>query len=318
MLTFLPSPRIMERMKIVYRARDYLVYLCLRILICVIQGMSLPMGYASAAILARLFTDYLPARQELLRENLGIAFPELTEKQRHTLIFRMWRHLFMMLVEIAHAPRKIRECNWPHNARLVGVRPLLSYLRQNRPVIIVTGHYGNFEMGGFLLGVLGYPTHSVARTLDNRFVNDFIKRFREATGQFLISKNEGYEDILRVLENKGTMAFLADQSAGPKGCFVDFFGQPASTYKAIALLSMQYDAPIVVCASTRDEDGDLFFRMHAAAHLDPRDLPEGIGNIKEITQWYTGQLEERIREYPEQYWWIHNRWKEKPRRASGG
>lgn len=298
---------------IVVTARDYTLYLLLRTLVCILQAVPLSTGRRIARGLASLFTDYLPARQKLLKKNLEIAFPELDAAQQRELGRRMWEHLFLMLVEIAHAPRKVREMNWRRHMHLVGVRPLLAYLRQDRPVIIVTGHYGNFEMGGYLLGVLGYPTHSVARTLDNRFVNDFVKRFREKTGQFLISKNEGYEDILEVLASNGTMAFLADQSAGPKGCFVDFFGKPASVYKAIALLSLQYDAPIVVCASTREPDRPLFFRMHAAARLDPRDLPEDIGNIKEVTQWYTSQLEERIREHPEQYWWIHNRWKDTPR-----
>ncbi len=292
---------------------DYGVYLLVRLFVCMLQAISLESGRRLAAWLAGLFTDRLPARQKLVEKNLRTAFPEMSAAERHDLLRRMWEHLFLMLVEIAHAPRKIHESSWPRNARLVNVRRLLSYLRQDRPLIIVTGHFGNFEMGGFLFGLLGYPTHSVARTLDNLYVNDFVKRFREKTGQFLISKNEGYEDILDVLRANGMMAFLADQSAGPKGCFVDFFDRPASVYKAIALMSLQFDAPISVCTSTRIEGEPLRFRMHASAYLDPRDLPEGVGNIKEITQWYTTELEKEIREYPEQYWWIHNRWKDTPR-----
>ena len=302
-------------MKYVQNALDYAAYLILRIVICVMQSLSLETGHTFAKGLAFLFTEILPARQKLLRENLTIAFPGMTDAERHRIGRKMWEHLFLMLVEIAHAPRKVRERNWADHVRLVGVRPLMAYLRQDRPVIVVTGHFGNFELGGFLLGVLGYPTHSVARTLDNRYVNDFIKQFREATGQFLISKNEGYEDILHVLENKGTMAFLADQSAGHKGCFVDFFGKPASTYKAIALLSLQYDAPIVVTAATRVNWTPLQFQMCASAELDPRHLPEGIQNVKQITQWYTHELEKLITKQPEQYWWIHRRWKDQQEKS---
>ncbi|GHT20042.1 hypothetical protein FACS1894189_8980 [Planctomycetales bacterium] len=180
---------------------------------------------------------------------------------------------------------------------------------------MVTGHFGNFEIGGFSLGVLTYPSHAVARTLDNPFLNEFVKNFRESTGQFLIDKNGGSPEIVRVLDQNGLMAFLADQSAGRKGCMVDFFGKPASTFKAIAVLSLQFNAPIVVCYSLRQRDDSnqfipLKFKMHITGILDPLALPPEIQNVKEITQWFTHQLEAGIRRNPDQYWWLHRRWKQ--------
>lgn len=300
------------------RITDYFVYLFVRIIVCVIQSLSLKTGHTVARKLARLFTDIIPVRKKLLEANLQIAFPEKTSQERHAIILKMWEHLFLMGIEIFLARRKVRDLNWLDHIRLRNVSPLLCLLHQDRPIIMVTGHFGNFEMGGFSLGVLTYPSNSVARTLDNPFLNRFIMDFRESTGQFLISKNDGYEDILKVLESKGLMAFLADQSAGPKGCFVDFFGKEASAYKAIALLSLQYEAPIVICYSLRrtDENGEFLpmqFEMHITGVLDPLHLPPDIQNVKQITQWYTMKLEEGIREYPDQYWWLHRRWKENKR-----
>ncbi|MDR1269519.1 MAG: lysophospholipid acyltransferase family protein [Planctomycetaceae bacterium] len=293
---------------------DYFVYLLVRVLFCVVQSLSLKTGHALARKLAWLFTDLIPIRRSLLHENLLTAFPEKTQQERHHLIMLMWEHLFLMGIEIALANRQIRDLNWKSHIHLTGALPLLSLLHQNRPVILVTGHFGNFEIGGFSLGILTYPSNSVARPLDNPFLNRFIKNFRESTGQFLVSKNGGAPDILRVLENNGLMAFLADQSAGPKGCMVDFFGKPASTFKAIALLSLQFKAPIVVCYSLRkiNENGDfepMKFEMNIAGILDPLYLPPDIQNVKEITQWFTLKLEEGIRCHPEQYWWLHRRWK---------
>jgi len=264
--------------------------------------------------MARLFTDFLPIRRRLLHENLQRAFPEKTPEERHQLILTMWEHLFLMGVEIALSERRIRDLNWKDHIQLIGASPLLCLLHQERPVILVTGHFGNFEIGGFSLGILTYPSNSVARTLDNPFLDRFIREFRESTGQFLIPKNGGSTDILRVLGNNGLMAFLADQSAGPKGCMVDFFGQPASTFKAIALLSLQFKAPIVTCYSLRktNKQGNfepMQFVMYITGVLDPLQLPPDIQNIKEITQWYTHKLEEGIRKCPEQYWWLHRRWK---------
>ena len=137
----------------------------------------------------------------------------------------------------------------------------------------------------------------------------FIHDFREMTGQFLISKNEGYDEILDVLRHNGTVAFLADQSAGPKGVWVDFFGHKASAYKAMALLSMQYDAPILICYATRKRDRPMHFNMRELGLFDPRDQNENISGVRGITQWFTNVLENAVREDPDQYWWIHNRWK---------
>lgn len=194
--------------------------------------------------------------------------------------------------------------------RLVGVEQLHPYLCDDRAVMLITGHFGNFELGGYTLGLLGYPSYAVARTLDNPFLNEYVKQFREATGQFLVSKNSGPEPVMEVLERHDTMCFLADQSAGRKGCWINFFNREASAYKAIALLGLQFDAPLAVCYSVRREGIPMQFELHVRGIYDPRDPLPGVENIKEITQWYSSLLEEGIREYPEQYWWIHNRWKD--------
>jgi KDO2-lipid IV(A) lauroyltransferase len=293
---------------------DYLVYLLVRILFCIVQSLSLESGRAFARGLAFVFTWILPVRRPLLHENLKIAFPEINNAERQVLIQAMWEHLLLMAIEVALARRKIRDFNWTDHIRLVSAEPLLSLLHQDRPVILVTGHFGNFEIGGFSLGVLTYPSHSVARTLDNPYLNQFVKDFRESTGQFLIAKNGGAAEIVHVLEEGGLMAFLVDQSAGRKGCMVNFFGEPASTFKAIAVLSLQFNAPIVVCYPLRqynevDQFRMLCFDMHITEILDPLHLPPDIRNVKDITQWFTHALESGIRQCPEQYWWLHRRWK---------
>ena len=298
-----------------FRISDYLVYLLVRILFCVVQSLSLEANRSFARGLAFFFTQIVPIRRRLLRKNLKLAFPELNKEERMQIIMTMWEHLFLMGVEVALANRKIRDQNWADHIRLVNATPLLSLLHQDRPVILVTGHFGNFEIGGFSLGILTYPSHSVARTLDNPYLNRFIKDFRESTGQFLIAKKGGATEIMQVLEQNGLMAFLVDQWAGHKeGYMVDFFGKQAATYKAIAILSLKYNAPIVICYSLRNEDESagfqmLHFTMHITEILDPLDLPPEVQNAKDITQWFTHMLESGIRRNPEQYWWLHHRWK---------
>ena len=251
------------------RVVDYFAYVVVRIFICVIQALRIETGEVSARWLAWLFGDVLRIRRGVIDENLAHAFPHLAAQQRQRLSRRMWEHLFLLVLEVAHAPRKIHETNWREYMGLGGVVPLVRMLLSGRPVIIVTGHLGNFELGGFGLGVLGFPTYSVARPLDNRYLNDFLTRFRGATGQHLINKNGGYEQIEHVLSHGGAMAFLADQYAGEKGCWVEFFGRPASAYKAIALLAMEHQAAVAVHFAAAGAD-DAFRGMVLQAMTDPR------------------------------------------------
>ena len=294
---------------------DYLVYFLVRVLFCVVQSLSLEANKTFARGMAFCFTRILPIRRHLLHENLQIAFPELNAKERQSVILTMWEHLFLMGIEVALARRMVRDMNWTDHIRLVHAEPLLSLLHQDRPVILVTGHLGNFEIGGFSLGVLTYPSHTVARTLDNPYLHRFVKEFRESTGQFLIAKKGGSMEIAQVLEHNGLLALLVDQWAGGKeGYAVNFFSKPTTTFKAIAILSLKYNAPIVVCYSLRQKDAmgqfqTLHFDMHITEILDPLDLPPDMQNAKEITQWFTYALESGIRRNPDQYWWLHRRWK---------
>lgn len=298
-------------MKWLTRLGQYSAYLVVRIVICIVQAMSLEACATSARWLAWFFARVLRLRHQLVDENLRHAFPQLTPRQRQQLALQMWEHLFLIPVEVAHAPRKIHDTNWRDYVRLRGEKALVRALLDDRPVIIVSGHFGNFELGGYVLGILGFPTSSVARPLDNPYLNDFVNRFRGITGQSIIAKKGGFDEILAVLARKGTMAFLADQYAGRKGCWVEFFGRPASTHKAIALLALEHQAPVCVAATLRGE-APLHFEMFSDAILDPRDADAPAGNVRQLTQWYTARLEELIRTAPGQYWWLHRRWKGKP------
>jgi Kdo2-lipid IVA lauroyltransferase/acyltransferase len=300
-----PTPCPVHRRQIA----DYLVYVIVRVLICIVQAMRIETGQALARWIAWLFADVIHLRGKVVDENLRHAYPGLSDAQRQRLARQMWEHLFLLVLEVAHTPRKIHETNWRQFVQLRGVAPLVRLLISERPVIVVTGHFGNFELGGYMLGVLGFPTYTVARTLDNRYLDRFIARFRGATGQHIIPKTGGYDQILDVLGHGGTMAFLADQYAGEKGCWVEFFGRPASAYKAIALLAMEHDAPVAVCYARR-VDRPMRFEMVTRAIADPRDAAEDVGTVRDLTQWYTRQLEEAIRSDPGQYWWLHRRWKD--------
>src|SRR4029077_19031357 len=109
------------------------------------------------------------------------------------------------------------------------------------------------------------------------------------------------------------LSLLGDQHAGNRGCWVEFFGRPASTNKAIALFSLANDVPLLVGFSRRI-GGPLKHMIGVDAMVDPRSLSPDLANVPALTQWYTSRLEQLIRRAPEQYWWLHRRWKdERPR-----
>ena len=96
----------------------------------------------------------------------------------------------------------------------------------DRPTVLVCGHYGNFEVSAYVLGILGFPSYTIARPLDNPYLDRFLNDFRGLTGQYILSKTGSSKQVEAVLAGGGILALLGDQYAGPKGCWVDFFGTP--------------------------------------------------------------------------------------------
>ncbi|MFZ1933053.1 MAG: lysophospholipid acyltransferase family protein [Thermoguttaceae bacterium] len=295
----------MQRRQIV----DYLVYVAVRILICLVQAMPVETGQRLARLLARLFCDVLHVRSGVVDDNLAHAFPQMSAAERTDLARRMWEHLFVLVLEVAHTPRKIHETNWRDHVVLRNEAELVRDLIEDRPLLIIASHLGNFEVGGYVLGILGFPTYTVARTLDNLYLDRFVNDFRGRTGQHMIPKNGGFDQITRVLAGGGTMTFLADQYAGPKGCWVEFFGRPASAHKAIALLALDNNARMSVSTAQR-LGRPMHFELWNYATVDPQEIANSVGTVRELTQWYTTRLEELIRRAPGQYWWLHRRWKD--------
>jgi KDO2-lipid IV(A) lauroyltransferase len=147
--------------------------------------------------------------------------------------------------------------------------------------------------------------------LDNARLDAFLKRFRQGTGQEILDKNGDYDRIQQVLRDGGALAMLCDQDAGARGLFVDYFGRPASTFKSIALLSLEYQLPILVMGAAR-VGWPLRFRLYLEDVILPREHNGRPDAVREITERYTRALERMVRRHPEQYFWLHRRWKHQP------
>ncbi len=251
-------------------------------------------------------------RFHVAAENIRTAFGhDTTDAVVERIVLGMWQHLFRMVCEIVQLPRRFRlqRCGAYLNfyQREECVRAVLS----NRPVLFLGGHFGNWEISVNTFGHFGFPMGVVARDLDNPYLHRWFKRFRESTGNWTISKNGAGAELVEAMESGGMASLLCDQDAGRRGVFADFFGKPASTFKSIGLLALQYDALIVVGGAYRlpaDQQRDtnwVRFNLATQQVIDSRD----VDGVDALTQQFTSALEELIRKAPEQYFWVHRRWK---------
>lgn len=294
---------------------DWVVYVAVRLAVCVIQAMPDGVARGFADLLAVVAYRVDKRHRKVATENLAFAFPEKTPAEIDRLVRGCYRHFMLLAIEIAVLPKKLRVENWRRYATLVGGDKVLTALLEDRPVLIVTAHFGNWEMAGFALGLFGFKTHAIARTLDNPHLERFFKQFRQRTGQAILDKNTDYDRIVATLQTGGKVATLGDQDAGSKGVFVNFFNRPASAHKAVALLAMQYDAVMLVVGIPRVRGGaNWHYQIVCEDVIDPREYATTGNAVKAITQRYHDSLAAMIRRYPEQYFWLHRRWKSQPKR----
>jgi Kdo2-lipid IVA lauroyltransferase/acyltransferase len=293
-------------------AVDYLIYLAVRCVVGVIQAMPVELARGMSRLLAALVFRIDRRHRQVAKENLRHAFPNrYTETQLDQTVQQVYDHFVGLIVEIAMLPRKLHVHNWRKYMNLVGGDRIVGALTSGRPLLIVTGHYGNWELAGFALGLLGFKTYAIARVLDNPHLETFLKSFRQKTGQTILAKKGDFDHVQDLLGAGAAIATLADQDAGPRGLFVDFFGRPASTFKSIALLSMEYNVPLLVIGTPKVAK-PMQYHVVAEDLIDPAEYADRPDAAKAITQRYTSAIERLVRGHPEQYFWLHRRWKNQP------
>lgn len=295
---------------------DWLLYVALRCIVCAMQSISLESCDRICRVLAKILADWTQLRRDITDENLQRVYGNISCAQKSLLRRKMWHHLLLMVCEIAHAPRKIHRTNYRDHFYMRDKAQVFKIMMEGRPLVLVTGHFGNFEVAGHTVGVLGAPTTTIARPLDNAYIDRFIGEFRAMGGQRMLPKDGSAARVQELLDAGGTLGLLADQHAGGKGAWVEFFGHATSCHKALALFVLSSKAPMFVHYNRR-LDRPLKFEMGVTGLADPallesHDVPEYLESIGDLTEWYNTRLEEAIRMAPEQYWWLHRRWREVP------
>lgn len=298
-------------------ALDLAVYLGVRLVISTVQAAPMNLAFALGAALGWLAYHLDRRHRRVAEENLRQAFPELADDpaKLDRLVRASYRHFALMAVEVALLPRKMHVAAWRHYSSMYPATACIRPMFDKRANLLVTAHFGNWEMAGWIIGLFGQRSYAIARVQDNPFLERYLRRFRQATGQTIIAKKDDYERLTEALRQGGKVATLADQDAGQRGVFVEFFGRPASTHKAVALMAVEFDAPITVIGVPRVAE-PMRYAVECEEVIDPRDFADRPDAVKAITQRYTAALERMIRRHPEQYFWMHRRWKHQPGQRS--
>lgn len=291
---------------------DYLVYLIVRFFVCFLQTLSWQGANRVASALAWLVYQVDTRHRKVAMDNLGHAFPgQYSDVELDRMVRNVYRHFCTLLTEIVLIPRKLHVRNHKIHLQFSNEKELLHLLMSDRPLLLLTPHFGNWELAGYYLGLCGFTTFAVARTLDNIYLDRFLRRFRENTGQKILAKKGDFDRMTEVLATGGVLATLGDQDAGQRGLFVNFFGRPASTHKAIALMAIEYGVPIIVSGAYKVGE-PMRYVVHAEEVIYPEHYADRPDAVKALTQRYTDAMERFIRRAPEQYFWVHNRWKHQP------
>jgi KDO2-lipid IV(A) lauroyltransferase len=296
-----------------YSWLDLPVYLVARFVSLVLHCFPIEFNIAVAKMLGSGLYLIDAKHRKRAQWNIRRSFPELPEREIERIAHESAQNLVMLAIEILFTTDLIRLACWRRRVELENFTEVLELLiRQERGVIMLTGHYGNWEVLGYLLATLGFDTTSVARPLDNPYLNEWVLGVRERQGQRIVDKKGATVEVGPVLDEKGAVGFIADQNAGQKGMFVDFFGRKASTYKSIGLLAMQYEVPVVI-GYARRVAGAFQFKVGVEDIIHPVDWKDQEDPLRYITQRYTSAIEALVRKDPAQYLWMHRRWKTRPK-----
>ncbi len=240
----------------------------------------------------------IPVRKEQAFNNIKIAFPDKSKSWINNVLKGTYGLVSTNFLEFLALPRSYESLNF----RVENQHILDEAAQQEKGVIIITGHFGLWEILGSWLGKNGYPVWGIIQRQGNRGADIFFKELRESYGMKHLYRKSSLDNMYQLLKENNMLILASDQDAKRRGVFVKFFGQPSSTPKGSAIFHMRSGAPMVFSVAHKEKDGTVVISFS-------RIELNGSASIETITQTYTTLLEEKVREYPDHYFWFHRKWK---------
>ena len=248
--------------------------------------------------------------------NLQTAFPEMPVEERKQVLRLMYRNLGWQLAEFCRLDRRIDRytaaANTAERVRYQGLEHFLGAERDGRGVLILTGHLGAWELSSFYHSLMGHPMGIVIRRLDNRYLDEFVNRIRCLHGNRVLHKDDFARGLISAMRQGETVGILMDTNmTPPQGVFVDFFGRKACTASGLARVALKTGAAVVPGFLVW-EAAEGRYVLHFGERILFEDTGDAESDVLALTQKCTSVIEDWVRRYPEQWLWIHRRWKTRP------
>jgi len=292
--------------------REWLEFAAVWLILKMLSALPRRVARGFAAIVTRLLFSLQPRLQKTAAFNLRLAFPDWTDAQRKEVTRKMVRNLGWMAAEFVRFPRLSRE-TIEKVVILEGHENFLEGQRRGKGVLYLTGHIGAWELSSFAHALYGYPLHYMARPLDNKRLDALVNQYRCSSGNKPIYKNESARVMLKILRDSGTIGILADQNTMPsEGVFVDFFGTAACTTTGLARVALHTGAAVVPGYAYWDETIQKY-RLRFEPPVELIRTGDTEHDVFENTQRFAKVIEGIIRKHPDQWVWVHKRWKTRPK-----
>jgi Kdo2-lipid IVA lauroyltransferase/acyltransferase len=281
-------------------------YALAAMLMSLLRRLPLPVANRIAQGAANLLNLAVPKLRRVARINLTFAYPELSTEEREAIIDGCFENIARLLVSLARFP----DLNAGNIGQWIQYRGLENYQgakEQGRGVLVATAHLGNWELSAFAHALLTEPMNVMVRPLDNPKIDRFVETHRTLSGNKLIYKWDGARAVLRALKNNEAVGILIDQNTlETEGVFLDFFGKAACANTGFAKLAWHAKAAVVPgFAVWNRETGHYDLHFYPAIEMTGDEVAD--------TRAIHATIEAIIRKYPDQWMWIHRRWKTRPR-----
>lgn len=300
---------------------DQALYTAIRIGLGTVGAAPMEETRRAAAELGKLWAGLPFNRKRLARavNGLRVAYPDAHDDWIREHAVMAYQHMFMLGAELAHAQHLLTDDSWQRHVALSPIDPVVRDLLRAGPCLLLTGHFGNWELQGFTMALLGFPLHALYRPFDLKPMDRWVRETRGRRGLVLLDKFGALRRLPPLVAAGVPVGFVADQNGGDRGMFVPYFNRLTSTYKSIGLLALQFGATIA-CATTRRlrpeegvAPGSLGYRIELDDYFGPADWAAHPDPLFYLTARYRRSFERMIRRAPEQYLWMHRLWRSRPR-----
>jgi KDO2-lipid IV(A) lauroyltransferase len=291
--------------------REWLEYLVLRLIVGSLKWLPRGLGRAAGASVGSLAWHLVPRLRRIGLRNLTLAFPDLASGKRARILRTLYRLLGWQIAEFCRMPRASRT-DAQQVFRYEGLEHFLAARSRGKGVLVLTGHLGAWELSSFYHSLMGYPMSMVIRRLDNPLVDAFVNGIRCLHGNRVLHKDDFARGLLQAMHHGETVGILMDTNmTPPQGVFVPFFGTLACTASGLARVAAHSQAAVLP-GFMLWEERERRYVLHFGPELTLQRSGDAMTDAVANTALFTATIESWIRRYPEQWLWVHRRWKTRP------